>query len=46
MQVVQGPPAHRRERAPHGYQGSPEARGFTRRPRFEDESKKPDEVDE
>jgi hypothetical protein len=36
MQVVQGPPP-RRDRAPHGYQGSPEARGFTRRPRFEDD---------
>jgi len=37
MQVVQGPPAPRRDRAPSGYQGSPEARGFSRKPRFEDE---------
>jgi len=37
MQVVQGPPAPRREGAPRGYQGTPEARGFTRRPRFEDD---------
>jgi len=37
MQVVQGPPASRGDRAPRGYQGSPEARGFSRKPRFEDE---------
>ena len=37
MQVVQGPPASRGDRAPRGYQGSPEARGFARKPRFEDE---------
>jgi hypothetical protein len=36
MQVVQGPPATRGEGAPRGYQGTPEARGFTRKPRFED----------
>jgi len=45
MQVVQGPPRAfgprperpARERPRHGYQGSPEARGFTRKPRFEEE---------
>jgi len=37
MQVVQGPPSQRHDRPPRGYQGSPEARGFTRRPRFEDD---------
>jgi len=37
MQVVQGPPPQRHDRPPRGYQGSPEARGFTRRPRFEDD---------
>lgn len=45
MQVVQGPPrsfgprAERPagERPRRGYQGSAEARGFTRKPRFEDE---------
>lgn len=36
MQVVQGPPASRAERAPRGYQGTPEARGFTRKPRFDE----------
>jgi len=36
MQVVQGPPP-RGDRAPRGYQGSPEARGFTRKPRFEED---------
>lgn len=43
MQVVQGPPAARRDRPPHGYQGTPEARGFTRRPRFEDEDSSEDD---
>jgi len=43
MQVVQGPPAPRRDRAPQGYQGTPEARGFTRRPRFEDEEGEADD---
>ncbi len=46
MQVVQGPPrafgprperAAREQRPRHGYQGSSEARGFTRKPRFEAE---------
>ncbi len=44
MQVVQGPPRGFGPRAerPAGerrgsYQGSPEARGFARKPRFEDE---------
>lgn len=44
MQVVQGPPrslgprAERPERPRRGgYQGSAEARGFTRKPRFEDD---------
>src|SRR5262245_24181215 len=37
MQVVQGPPKPRGDRAPRGYQGSPEARGFTRKPRFEED---------
>jgi hypothetical protein len=41
MQVVQGPPAPRRDRPARGYQGSPEARGFTRRPRFEDDDEAP-----
>jgi hypothetical protein len=45
MQVVQGPPAPRRDRPPRGYQGSPEARGFTRRPRFEDNEDKDDGVE-
>jgi len=36
MQVVQGPPP-RSDRAPRGYQGTPEARGFTRKPRFEED---------
>ncbi|HUL67956.1 MAG TPA: hypothetical protein VLW55_25405 [Burkholderiaceae bacterium] len=43
MQVVQGPPAPRRDRAPGGYQGTPEARGFTRKPRFEDEDSSADD---
>ncbi|HTT11108.1 MAG TPA: hypothetical protein VMG60_09485 [Burkholderiaceae bacterium] len=43
MQVVQGPPAARFERAPRGYQGTPEARGFKRRARFEDESRNEDD---
>jgi hypothetical protein len=44
MQVVQGPPRGFGPRAERpagerrgGYQGSPEARGFARKPRFEDE---------
>lgn len=37
MQVVQGPPASRGDRAPRGYQGTPEARGFTRKPRFDED---------
>jgi hypothetical protein len=43
MQVVQGPPRAVRaaragiERPRRGYQGSPEARGFTRKPRFEED---------
>jgi hypothetical protein len=37
LQVVQGPPRPAAARPPRGYQGTPEARGFTRRPRFEDE---------
>jgi hypothetical protein len=45
MQVVQGPPQHR-DRAPRGYQGSPEARGFTRKPRFVDDEGGTDESDE
>jgi len=44
MQVVQGPPPQRRE--PRGYQGTPEARGFTRRARFEDEDKSGGESNE
>ena len=36
MQVVQGPPV-RGERPARGYQGTPQARGFTRKPRFEEE---------
>jgi hypothetical protein len=44
MQVVQGPPPQRRE--PRGYQGTPEARGFTRRARFEDEDKSSGESNE
>jgi len=44
MQVVQGPPAARRDRPQRGYQGSPEARGFTRPPRFEEDT--PDESSE
>lgn len=40
MQVVQGPPrdsGERRSSAPRGYQGSDEARGFSRKPRFNDD---------
>jgi hypothetical protein len=45
MQVVQGPPRGfgpragrpEGERPRRGYQGSPEARGFSRKPRFEDD---------
>jgi len=40
LQVVQGPPRPT-ERAQRGYQGSPQARGFTRRPRFEDDDGSP-----
>jgi len=46
MQVVQGPPPQRRDRAPRGYQGSPEARGFTRRPRFEEDDESNNESHE
>lgn len=40
MQVVQGPAPRfgsDRPRSPGGYRGSAEARGFERKPRFEDE---------
>lgn len=37
MHVVQGPPRPPERVARGGYQGSPQARGFTRRPRFESE---------
>jgi hypothetical protein len=41
MQVVQGPPRGAGPRPGGerrgGYQGSPEARGFTRRPRFDED---------
>lgn len=46
MQVVQGPPQQIRDRTPRGYQGTPEARGFTRRPRFEDENEAAEESNE
>jgi len=36
MQVVQGPPP-RPDRPQRGYQGTPEARGFERKPRFAEE---------
>lgn len=45
MQVVQGPPPTRGDRPARGYQGSPEARGFDRKPRFEETEDSPDESD-
>lgn len=46
MQVVQGPPPSRADRPQRGYQGTPEARGFTRKPRFEESEEIPGETEE
>jgi hypothetical protein len=46
MNVVQGPPPSRGERPARGYQGTPEARGFTRKPRFEESEEIPGDTEE